>query len=279
MTTYGWSPSTSASSTSATAGGAPARSVLDLAGQPGAARRVVRDVRAQHLDGHRAAARVERQVDDAHAALAEPLRPAGTARCAVRCGVALLGPAAPGARRRVRTRGPVVRAMPLRYARGGEPGPRDGPAARSLVLLDVADQLVALGLQLVDALLDDVADADDAVQPPSTDHGDVADARSVILRASSPMCVCGSQVATSLVMISETGPSQDGGPVAVELADDVALADDAVHGLAVRADHAGRRSGARRAGRAASSTVSSGRTVTTSAALAADHVCDPHARR
>lgn len=40
---------------------------------------------------------------------------------------------------------------------------------------DIAHQLVALGLQLVDPVLDHVADADDADQPVVLDHRHVAD--------------------------------------------------------------------------------------------------------
>src|SRR5207245_537852 len=75
--------------------------------------------------------------------------------------------------RRVPGLDPRPRRTPRGDAGAGEP---DAPAGAS-GSADVADEVVALALQLGDAALDHVADADDADErTPGVDHGDVADA-------------------------------------------------------------------------------------------------------
>src|SRR5688572_18338729 len=63
-----------------------------------------------------------------------------------------------------------------RIARHSRRADRAGPdGCRGLLLVDVVVQLVPLELELVDAVLDHVADADDAGQPPVLEDGDVTD--------------------------------------------------------------------------------------------------------
>ena len=77
------------------------------------------------------------------------------------------------------------------------PGPCSGP-------VDVLVELVALELQLVDAVLDDVADADDPDQPAARTTGTWRTRRSVITFISSSTWVSSSQVSTTAVMIAAT---------------------------------------------------------------------------
>ena len=159
----------------------------DLARQAGAGVRVVRDVGAQHLDRDGPAVRVERRGGRRPCRPRRAARPAGTGRCASRGPAArATDRAAPGARRA--RSAPVDR--PPRHAPTVSEGHRPVERGRGS-LLDVPNELVALGLQLVDPVLDDVADADDRVQLPSTTTGTCRIRMSVIVRARSSMVVVG----------------------------------------------------------------------------------------
>src|SRR5450631_2111961 len=125
--------------------------------------------------------------------------------------------------------------IPPRYAVKGAFGRK--LARRGALLLDVSDQLVTFGLQLTDAPLDDVPDADNGdqlaidddrdVTHPALRHdlGQVLDA---VLRAAG-LHIAGHD--------RRNGRVQHANAVSMKVAHDVPLADYAGHRRAIIADH------------------------------------------
>ena len=208
----------------------------DLTLEPRACLRIVCDVRPQHLDGDGAPMRVESQMDNAHPPFADPLDQAvGAQSLRERLGLGRHGTT-------VGEGTPTVGMLGVSPHRDrvaptsppGVPATRSAYAAR--LLLDVLHELVTLGLQRVDAVLDDVADADDGHQGTLGDDRHVADP------------TIGHRVGQRLhrVVRGARGhvgghdlahrDDQDRGTPLVQMANDVTLADDPGNGRTVRAD-------------------------------------------
>ncbi len=115
--------------------------------------------------------------------------------------------------------------------------PRVDPVAtwhrRARLLLDVGAQLVALGLQVGDAVLDHVADADDRFQLPIDDHGDVADAELGHGVLEGTELVLGGTRRHLARHDRRHGPAQHVSTELLEMTHDVTLADDSVDALTV----------------------------------------------
>ena len=290
---YGVEPSTSASMIGATRGlGDPAQGA-DLAGQPGAGVGVVGDVLAQHLDRDRAAVPVEREVHHAHPALAEALHEAvlPEARVLTRLlglvlrlgavGDGVGGHAHHGKRSCWVDAGPdphlpgdflrITHASPGRPHEVGDPQWSVGP-----VRTGCSAQLVALGLQVVDPVLDHVTDAHDGDELAVDHDRHVPEAPLGHHRLEAVEAVLRARgVHLGGHDLPDRGVEQ-GRAVGVQVPHDVALTDDAVHALAVVADHdrtdpvlreEGQQLGHRCVGAHGDDLP----------ALAPDHVRDPHA--